>query len=296
MREAGLPLLALDIHGERSLILGSKGLVRAVYPETNRVDLETEDGSYLTQVLVVGPYFPEVHRDGEAPSHATYVHVRGEAEAFCWPETHRRLLGPHDTLSETSGSGEPERRYFHLHGYIFRVGDVTVRVSRDHRFVVETEQGDYIVVNAPTREIELHAPTVFLGTDDATRIEVQRDQDVRVVMPKVFVGAQALPDADGLTYLADELLHLVSPLIKLTAETIVLDPVSIKLGHANATERVMLGDLWRTFFNAFITLFNGHQHSGVQNGPGITGAPTTPATAMDDSMLSDVTHVSKTGL
>src|SRR5215471_1314913 len=164
MREAGLPLIVEDVQGERVLLLGSKGVVRAVYPDTNRVDIETEDGSYLTQVLVQGPYFPEVHMDGEAPSHVMYLHVRGQAEAFCWPETHRRLLGPHDSPTGADGESQPERRYFHEHRYIFRVGDITVRISRDNRLVLETEQGDYLLLDANTREIHLHAPSVFVGT------------------------------------------------------------------------------------------------------------------------------------
>jgi hypothetical protein len=296
MREAGLPILTLDIHGEQALLMGSKGLVRAVYPDTNRVDLETEDGSYLTQVLVIGPYFPEVHKDGEAPSHATYLHVRGQAEAFCWPETHRRLLGPRDTLRGDAGDSQPERRYFHLHGYILRFGEVTVRLTRDNRYVVETEAGDYLLINAQTREIELHAPTVYMGTDNATRAEYQQDTHFRVVMPNIFMGDQALPDTDGYTYIKDTLIHLMAPLIKLTADEIVLDPTHIKLGHHNATERVMLGDLWKAFFNVFIELFNAHQHTNVQIGPSFSGPPAVPAPPMDDSMLSDVTHVSKTGL
>lgn len=293
MREAGLPLLVSDVQGEHLLLLGSKGVVRAVYPETNRVDIETEDGSYLTQVLVQGPYFPEVHKDGEAPSHVTYLHVRGQADAFCWPETHRRLLGPEDTLAGEGGSS-PERRYFHLHGFIFRHGDITVRVSRDNRFVVETEQGDYLILDATRREIRLHVPTVYIGeTTDAGRIEYEQDDSVRAFAPIVLLGTEV---ADRIEYREGTHILLQAPLIKLTAESIVLDPVSIKLGHENATERVMLGDLWRSFYNAFVTLFNSHSHSNVQNGPGTSGPPTVPTSAMDESMLSDVTRVSKTGL
>lgn len=294
MREAGLPRLVSHVDGEHMLLLGSKGVVRAVYPETNRVDIETEDGSYLTQVLVQGPYFPEVHQEGEAPSHVTYLHVRGQADAFCWPETHRRLLGPQDTLAGPDGASQPERRYFHLHGYILRHGDVTVRITRDNRFVVETEAGDYMVLDTQRREIRLHAPTVYVGeTTDAGRIQYEQDEVIRAFAPVVLVGTEV---AERIEYKQGTHILLQAPLIKLTAEDIVLDPTSIKLGHENATERVMLGDLFRTFYNAFVTLFNSHSHSNVQNGPGTSGPPITPTPAMDDSMLSDVARVSKTGL
>jgi hypothetical protein len=295
-REAGLPPVYQDTLGEQFLLTGSKGVVRAVYPELNRVDIETEDGSLLTQVLVCGPYFPEVHTDGEAPSHVAYMHARGQAEAFCWPMPHRRLLGPRDTLKGEAGQDQPERRYFHTHGYILRFGKVTVRLTRDDRYVIETEEDDYIVIDTEKREIELHAPTVFIGTDDATRIEYQQDQHVRILMPKILMGDQALMDTDGITYVKDDLIHIVSALIKLTADEIVLDPTSIKLGHENATERVMLGDLFKAFLNTFLSLYIGHQHANVQTGPSISGPPTVGTPLMDDSMLSDVTRVSKTGL
>jgi hypothetical protein len=296
MREAGLPPVYQDTLGEQFLLTGSKGVVRAVYPDTNRVDIETEDGSLLTQVLVCGPYFPEVHTDAEAPSHVAYLHSGGRAEALCWPISHRRLLGPRDTLKGDGGQEQPERRYFHTHGYILRFGDITVRLSRDNKYVIETEHDDYIVIDSDKREIELRAPTVFLGTDDATRVEYQRDKEVRVLSPKILLGDQALMDTDGLTYIKDQLLHLVSPLIKLTADEVVVDPVSIKLGNANASERLMLGDLFMAFYNMFVNLFNGHTHSNVQNGPSVSGPPTTPTAAMTDALLSDIARVSKTGL
>ena len=296
MTEAGLPQWVEDVHGDRSLLSGSKGVVRAVHPELWRVDIETENGSLLSHALVIGPYFPELHKDGETPSHVGYLYVRGMPDALCWPMPHRRLLGPADVPEGQEGQAQPERRYFDLHHFIFRSGDITWRITKDDRFVLESEEGDYLSYDQSRREMCVHAPTVFVGTEMETRLEYQRDQEVRVLMPKIFLGDQALPDTDGLSYIKDTMLHLVSPLIKLTADNIILDPTSIKLGHENATERVMLGDLFRAFYNAFVALFNAHTHSNVQNGAGISGPPVTPTPAMDTSMLSDVTRVSKSGL
>jgi hypothetical protein len=324
MREAGLPLLVSDVQGEQTLVLSSKGVVRAVYPDLNRVDIETEDGAYITKALVLGPYFPEVHLDGDAPAHVTYLHVRGRPEAFCWPETHRRLLGPQDTLEGQAGESQPERRYYHLHHYIFRVGDITVRISRDNRFVIETEQGDYIQFDQGLREIRLHAPTmrvgtdeeqgnrleyqqdesfrafnplVMLGTETEDRIEYIQDQSVKIVTPQCVIGHTGVPETDGITYLENSLVHIISQAIKLTAtSSITLDPPRINIGNANATERLVLGNALLALYNSFVTIFNAHQHGNVQNGAGVSGAPTTPTVAMTTTQLSDVAFVSKTGV
>jgi hypothetical protein len=294
MREAGLPLLTLDVQGEHFLILGSKGIVRAVHPERNRVDLETAEGSYLREVLVQGPYFPEVHRD-DAPSHCTYLHVRGEPEAFCWPETHRRLLGPQDTLPG-QGSSQPERRYFHEHHYIFRLGDITVRISRDNRFVVETEDGDYLILDKGRREIRLHAPSVFVGTNDeqGNRIEYQQDDSIRAYAPLVLLGTET---GDRIEFRDKAEIILQAPVIKMTATgEIILDPPTIKFGNENASEPLVLGNTWLAFFNAFIALYNSHQHTNVQTGGGVSGPPQTSAAGMTDAQLSDIAYVSKDGL
>jgi hypothetical protein len=293
MREAGLPLLALDIQGEHFLTMGSKALVRAVHPERHRVDLETAEGGYLREVLVLGPYFPEVHTR-EAPSHVAYVHVRGEAEAFCWPETHRRLLGPQESLPG-AGDAQPERRYFHDQHYTFRLGDITLRVSRDNRFVVETEAGDYIVLDRQRREIRLHAPSVFVGTDEtANRIEYEQDESIRAFAPFILLGTET---GDRIEYRDGAEIVLQAPIIKLTATgQIILDPPTIKLGNENASEPLVLGNTWLAFFNAFITLFNAHQHTNVQPGSGVSGPPSTPAAGMTSAQLSDIAYVSKTGL
>jgi hypothetical protein len=296
MREAGLPPVIVDTYGEHFLVFGSKGVVRAVYPDTHRVDIETEDGSFIGKALVLGPYFPEVHTTGEAPSHVAYLHVRGQIDAFCWPETHRRLLGPHDTLKGATGQSQPERRYFHDQHYIFRLGDMTVRISRDNRFIVETEDGDYLVLDKGRREIRLHAPSVFVGTNDeqGNRIEYQQDDSIRAYAPLVLLGTET---GDRIEYRDGAEIILQAPVIKLTATgEIILDPPTIKFGNENASEPLVLGNTWLAFFNAFIALFNAHQHTNVQTGGGLSGPPQTSAAGMTDAQLSDIAYVSKTGL
>jgi hypothetical protein len=307
MREAGLPLMTETAPGERLLLMASKGVVRAVYPDTNRVDIETQDGSFLTQVLVMGPYFPEVHQDGDAPSHVTYIHVRGQPEAFCWPETHRRLLGPRESLPGQEGQSQPERRYFYLHGYIFRVGDITVRVTHDNRLVLETEQGDYILLDANTREIHLHAPTVFVGTDErGNREEYQQDDSKRIFQPLILLGSE---NGDRAEIVQQQHIILQSPTIQengalsivLQAPVIELDgstsitlagPVT-RLGSGGASEAVMLGNLFMGLYNTMITMLNTHVHSNVTTGGGTSGGPTTTAAPMTTAQLSDTVHVSK---
>jgi hypothetical protein len=270
------------------LLTGSKGLVRVVYPDRWRVDFEADDGSFLTEALVVGPYFPAVHTP-EDPSHVGYMHVRGGPDTVCWPMPHRRLVSQHDGQSEA-----PERRYFHLPHFIFRSGDITLRVTRDNRFVLESEAGDWLLYDQARREFHLHAPSIFLGTtDDQRRVEYQQDESLRAFAPLMLLGSEV---GDRIEYREGVEILLQAPLIKLTAEEIILDPVSIKFGHGNATERVVLGDLLMAFYNTFVTLFNAHTHSNVQNGPGTSGAPVTPTAAFTDALLSDVARVSKTGL
>jgi len=294
MREAGLPLLTADVHGERGLLAGSKGVVRAVYPERWRVDLEAEDGSLLTEALVIGPYLPELHHDGEAPSHVGYLHFQGRPDVFCWPMPHRRLLGPQDALAGQEGQSQPERRYFHTHGYIFRHGDVTVRLTDDNRYVIETEQGDYIILDTQRREIRLHAPLVFAGTDErGNRIAYEQDESIRLFNPLVLIGTEM---DDRIEYLKDVQILLQAPFIKLTASEVVIDPVTIKFGNENASEPLVLGNAWLALYNAFISLFNTHQHTNVQTGGGVSGPPQTPSPGMTDAQLSDIAYVSKDGL
>lgn len=68
------------------------------------------------------------------------------------------------------------------------------------------------------------------------------------------------------------------------------DDVFIDLGEG-ATERLMLGDSWRAFFNDFINnVFNTHVHP---TGTGPSGAPTVPATEMGEDLLSDLSRTKK---
>jgi hypothetical protein len=293
--EAGLPLAVADMHGETALFASAKGVVRAVHPERWRVDLEAEDGSLLTEVLVIGPYFPEVHKDGDAPSQVVYLHSRGNPDAFCWPLPHRRLLAPDDAPPGQAGQSQPERRYFHTQGYVFRLGDITVRLTTDNRYVIETEDGDYVLIDKQRREIHLHAPTVFVGTDEqGNRVEYQQDDSIRAYAPLVLIGTET---DDRIEYLKGQQITLQAPIIKLTATgEIVIDPPTIKFGNENAAEPLVLGNQWLAFFNHFITLYNAHVHTGVQSGTGVSGTPQTSAAGMTSAQLSDICYVSKDGL
>jgi GpV Apex motif len=309
-REAGLPDPMDDSDGEHTRYSGEIGVVRKTYPDLWRVDIEPQEGGLIRKAQVYGHTLPEVHIDVERPSYVEYWCRGGNLQdIWCSPLHWRRLKGPESAT-------EPEKRLYHKHLKIQRVGDITIRVTPDNRiYLYDAETGDIAMYEQGTRTLHIIGPHVFVGTDAKNRAELHTettDDRLRVVIPKAFIGKTAVASTDGISYTADQLLHLVStlvvkatagqeidliaPLIKLTADQIVLDPTNIKLGHANATERLLLGDLFKAFLNAFLVAYTGHTHAGVQTGAGTSGVPTVAATLMDDSMLSDVAHVSKAGV
>jgi hypothetical protein len=305
LREAGLPLVTTDMGGEHNRYGIYKGIVRAVYPDVRRVDIEPEQGGLLRQAIVQGEVLPEVHIDTERPSHVLFAHINGNIhDVVCWPIDWRRTFGP-----ETTDDGH-ERHFYHKNQQIRRVKDITVRITPDNRiYIWDAESEDYAVYDMNERTFHVLAPHIFLGSDNETRYEYHRGEEIRMVIPKALVGEQAVADTDGITYLAQQLIHLLSaiqvkatagaeinliaPLIKLTADSVVVDPVNIRFGHANATERLILGDLWKAFYNVFITLFNSHSHTNVQNGLSSSGPPVVPASLMDDSTLSTIAKISQ---
>ena len=290
-REAGLPQPVPDSGGIHQRYNQEIAVVRAVYPDIMCADIQPQSGGMIYKAQIADHVVPDVHIDGERPSYVEFWHRGGHMQDVWCRRVHwRRFYGPEK-------AGEPEKRYYHKHLKIERHGDLTMRITPDNRiYLFDAETGDYCLYESETRTFHVIAPHIFLGTDEQTRIEYHQDEQVRIVIPKCLIGQTALEDSDGITYKVGEVIHLVSNLIKFTAQTIVLDPVNIRLGHANATERVMLGDLFRAFYNQFVALFNSHSHSNVQNGPSTSGAPTIPTPAMSDTMLSDVTRVSKSGL
>jgi hypothetical protein len=294
-REAGLPSQISDEGGPHHRFNQEIAVVHAVYPELMCADIQPLSGGMLYKAQLADHVVPDVHIEGERPSYVEFWHRGGEMQDVWCRRVHwRRFNGP-----ETAGLDE--KRYYHKHLKIERHGDLTIRVTPDNRiYLVDSETNDYVLYDMNTRTLHAIVPHVFLGTDEQDRIELHTaappTNQLRIVIPKALIGATAVEDSDGITYKAGEVLHLVSTLIKLTAQTIVLDPVSIKFGHANATERVMLGDLFMSLYNGLINLFNSHSHSNVQNGPGTSGPPTATADLMTSAFLSDVARVSKTGL
>jgi hypothetical protein len=304
-REAGLPQMTDDVGGGQGRYGFSKGVVRAVYPQEWRVDIESEEGGLITKALVLGDVLPEIHVDTANPQHVVFTHLGGRVmDPICWVLPFRRMQGP------TEPDDGHERHYYQKNQQVIRIKDITIRVTPDNRiFVWEAENNDYLLYDMNTRTVHAMAPHIFLGSDTETRYEYHRGEEIRMVTPKALVGEQAVENTDGITYLAQQLIHLLSavevkatageeinliaPLIKLTAQAVVVDPVSIRFGHANATERLILGDLWKAFYNVFIALFNSHSHTNVQNGPGSSGPPVVPASPMDDTTLSTIARISQ---
>jgi hypothetical protein len=309
-REAGLPEPMDDSDGEHTRYSGEIGVVRKTYPDLWRVDIEPQDGGLIHKAQVYGDTLPEVHIDVERPSYVEYWCRGGNLQdIWCSAIPWRRLKGPESAT-------EPEKRLYHKHLKIQRVGDLTIRITQDGKkiYLYDAESNDYCLYDQDARAFHVIGPHVFWGTDDKNRVELHTetsDDRVRVVIPKALIGRTAVASTDGISYTADQLLHLVStlvvkatagqeidliaPLIKLTADQVVVDPVNIKLGSNSASEQIILGNLFMALFNSLINIFNNHVHTGVASGAGTTGIPTVPATFMDGTHLSDVAHVSKSG-
>jgi len=65
----------------------------------------------------------------------------------------------------------------------------------------------------------------------------------------------------------------------------------IKLGSGSSGQQLVLGNLWMAHYNAFIAVFNAHQHVGNMGAP--TGPPLTPGTNMTTAQLSDKSRTEK---
>jgi hypothetical protein len=305
-RESGLPQTTGDVGGASSRYGLEKGVVTAIYPDLWRVDITPDGGGLLRKALVVGEVLPPVHEDTTQPSHVLFAHIGGRVQdVVCWPLTFRRMYGP-ETADDTH-----DRHFYDRNRKIVRVGNITIRITPDDEiYLYDAESGDFCLYDMPNRTMHTIVPHIFMGTDEATRYEYHRGEQVRIVIPKALIGETAVQDADGISYVAHQLVHLVSdilvkatagaevhliaPLIKLTATgSIVLDPPHIYLGNAGATEPVILGNLFKAFLNIFLTLYNGHSHSNVQTGGGFSGPPTVATALMDNATLSTIAKVSE---
>src|SRR5580765_5760591 len=203
-RESALPTMQDDsgIHTRYSI---EKGVVKAIYPDLWRVDIEPEAGGLLHKALVVGDVLPPVHTDTTEPSHVMFAHIGGRVEdVVCWPLPFRRMYGP-----ETASDGK-DRHFYQLNRQIVRVGDITIRITpNDELYIFDAESNDYCLYDMPNRTIHTIVPHIFMGTDSGTRYEYHKDDKVRLVIPKCLVGQTAVENADGISYTANQLLHLV---------------------------------------------------------------------------------------
>ena len=77
-------------------------------------------------------------------------------------------------------------------------------------------------------------------------------------------------DKEGLVRLVTDTLHVVSQ--------------TIRLGSDEADERIVLGNMWKTYFDQFMQLLNLHQHIGNLGGP--TGPIISRLVSFADSVLS----------
>lgn len=269
-REAGLPRRVPDWGAPTNLVTLQSGVVRAVYPEEWRVDIEPEQGGRLHKARVVGPFFPPVHQDLVRCSYVLFGHVGGNAEdVVCWPDTARRFLDKDRVWKDEEGKNshtqeevgeeedaqgkddEPERHYHHVHLHCERAGDITVRITDDNRWIVESEAGDMIRYDQKRREVDILTPTIRIGSMEATRVEYIRGEHTWVIQP------------------------------------------DIRLGTFDAEQQLVLGNLWMALYNAMIDLLNQHQHRQVQPGGGISGPPVQHFDSMTQDQLSDISKTTK---
>lgn len=237
----GVAPLVEDDHAEHRQLQNGMGIVKKVYAEERRIDVEDQQGGILHKVLVLGPHLPPVHVDDDCPSYVVLLPLHSHAEDLAaFPLVWRRLKAPQDVKN---GSQEKERHLHAIHVHCERAGDITIRVTDDNRYLVETEHDDYIEIDQELRTIGVIAPTVFIGTKQDTRIEYVEDEHVHVVIS------------------------------------------DIRLGKADADQQVILGNLFRTLYNA-------HTHTGIVRGGAITDPPVIP---MTDAQLSDVLRTVKSG-
>jgi hypothetical protein len=301
-REAGLPRLRSDSGGEQSRYDIRKGVVRQRYPDTWRVDIEPEEGGLIRLAMVAGDTLPPVHEDTETPSHVLFGFFRGNVhDPWCLPLPFRRLRGP-----ETADTGDPGD-FYSRNDQIQRVNDITIRITPDNEIWMSGESGDFIRYDQKTREIRLRAPHVVVGMPDApdgTRSEYHQNTVMQWVIPQFVLGGTGQPDADGLTYLANLLLHAVSPTVDLTAAQLVraaaplieLLSTQVYLGGLGDTEPAVMGGALQLLWTAMKAVFDAHVHSGVSTGPGVSAVPTTQVPLMDMTQQSTVVHVSKNGV
>lgn len=73
--------------------------------------------------------------------------------------------------------------------------------------------------------------------------------------------------------------------LKLQSAIAEVESAMIKLG-ASASEAAVLGDAFRTLYNANVAIFNSHTHAGVMAGGGTTAPPSASQTSMSASELS----------
>lgn len=294
--EAGLPSRAPDEDGIYNRYGHGLGVVRAVNPRLWCVDVEPQEGGMLRAVQVEGDVLPEVHTNTDNPQYVVYWFMDGNLQdPWCRPLHWRRLRGP-------ESDDQPEKRKYHEHLQIQRVGDMTIRISKDGKkiWLYDAESGDYALYDQAARTFHVIGPHVFLGSDDKDRLEYHSDPQapanaqVRLVIPKFFMGKLGLQDTDGISY-TPTLLHLMSTAIKLTAtDSITLDPPHIYFGTGSATQRIVLGDALKDYINLTVkAMIDAHVHTGVQTGSGTSGPPTTPFPAMPDSTLSTIARISE---
>jgi len=155
---------------------------------------------------------------------------------------------------------------------------------------LETADGNDIKIKWGDMSSDVIMEVLF--NDDKLKFTVKKDGQVDLSINADKATLQI--DADGNTTFNTEgnLIASVDGNVELDADGhvhVVSD--DCRLGTGDADQQAVLGNLWMTLYNAFITAYNAHQHVGNLGSP--TGPPIAPAQSMSTTQLSDKVRVKK---
>ena len=132
------------------------------------------------------------------------------------------------------------------------------------------KEGEFFIIDNLDQEIKIsrkdEAITITDGKVDPNVITIDRKND-------------------HITVKSAKTVQLIAPEVDIAANTSIVTGESVKLGGKDANQQIILGNDFMKLFNAFVTVFLSHKHSGVTSGLSITGA-LDPTSTKPDKMTN----------